>query len=98
MISLFLMSADVYAQDANNPEKFDENVRNTTDEIVDDVVVAGERLARGGEKALKNEAQRDLQLVERAAPTRVPPTPTQTTQQMLEAEVEDLKEQADRLQ
>lgn len=97
VVSLLVVSAEVRAQDANNPEKFNEDVSKTTDEIVEDIVVAGERLAEGGEKSLKNEALRDLQLVEQAKPTAVPATPTQTTEEVLESEVEDLKGQADRL-
>lgn len=85
------------AQDANNPTKFNQDVGKTMDTIIGDAANAGGQRIVGSEKALENEAQRDLQLLKAATPTVVPPTRTPTTEQEIEADVEALQRQADEL-
>jgi len=97
LILLTLAIESACAQDANNPAKFNRDVGDTTDTIIGDAVNAGDQLIAGSEKALENEAQRDIQPLKVSTPTAVPPTRTPTTEQEIEAEVEALQRQADEL-
>lgn len=97
LILATLVIESACAQDANNPAKFNLDVGDTTDTIIGDAVNAGDQLVAGSEKALENEAQRDVQPLKAAAPTVAPSSRTPTTDQEIEAEVEGLQRQADEL-